>query len=600
MTQTPSAEERHKRTARTATQTAWAAGFFCALVLIGLAVDFANRRIEDPLDAPEIVALKKELVATPRDEDLKARIRKLDLALRQEYFQHRRFTAAGAGLLLLGTIVLIISLKTASDASRTPPMPSPSDKKDFERHTSSRGRWAVVAVSGLLVATAVLAARTTFETPLEIAKTDVPSPSEPADPTATVSDTAQPADVAASPSDEELAANWPRFRGATGLGVTADCNIPSQWNVPDGKNVLWKTEVPLPGNNSPVVWGDRVFLTGATEKERKVFCFDAKDGTLLWAKEVKIASSASAEPPEVMEDTGFAASTAATNGRGIFAMFANGDLAAFDFEGHLAWSRAFGPLQNMYGHATSLAVFEDKLIVQLDQGSEAKDGLSKLYAINTSDGTNAWETPRDVRNSWTSPIIVDTPQGKQLVTSAAPFTISYDPKTGKERWRAKAMTQDVGPSPVYANGTVFVVNEFPALMAIAADGTGNVTESKILWKGEDGLPDTASPLATNELVLLVASYGIVTCYDAKNGELLWEEEFEATFNSSPTLVGNRLFLFAYDTEPAGLVWVLEPTREGCKRLAENQLGENCVTSPAIVGDRFYVRGKKHLFCIGKQ
>lgn len=608
MTQPPEVYVKRTRTALAATRLGWVAGVFCLLVIIGLAVDFANRRIEDPLDAPEILSLKEELAANPRDEALKTQIRRLDRELREDYFRHRRFTAIGAGLLLVGGIVFFAALKARADAIRKPPIPGPAEKKDAHTQVSRRARFAVVATLGILFAAAIFGSRSAVEIPLDFAKTKDPGESQVATvavPTATdpapagggVSDPQPAADISGAASPEEISKNWPRFRGPGGLGIAPESGVPSQWSVPEGKNLLWKTEVPLPGNNSPVVWNDRVFLTGATEEERKVFCFDAADGKLLWTKAVPSTPESTAEVPEVMEDTGFAAPTAATNGRGIFAIFANGDLAAFDFDGGLAWSRHFGPLKNMYGHAASLCVFEDLLIVQLDQ-AEAKDNLSKLYALNTADGTTAWEAPRDVRNSWTSPILADTPTGKQLITSAAPWAISYDAKTGKELWRAKAMTQDVGPSPAYAAGTAFFANEFPGLLAIAADGSGDVTDSKILWKAEDGLPDTSSPLATETMLLLVSSYGIVTCYDPKSGEMLWEEEFEATFSSSPTLVGNRLFLFATHTDPEGMAWVVEPTPEGCNRISENTLGENCVTSPAIVADRLYIRGATHLMCIG--
>ncbi len=607
MTKPPELHAKRIETARAATRLAWLASVFCLLVVIGLAVDFARRRIEDPLDAPEILSLKEELAANPRDEALKTQIRRLDRELREDYFRHRRFTAIGAGLLLTGGIVLLAALKTRADAIRKPPFPGSSEKKDAHLQVSRRARFAVVATLGILFAAALFGSRAAVEIPLDFAKSNDSGESQVAgaaqptdvDPVLSGGEAAdpQPAAVSGAASPEEIAKNWPRFRGPGGLGIAPVSGVPSQWNVPEGKNLIWKTEVPLPGNNSPIVWNDRVFLTGATEEERKVFCFDAVDGKLLWAKEVPSTPDSAGEVPEVMEDTGFAAPTAATNGRGVFAIFANGDLAAFDFEGGLAWSRHFGPLKNMYGHASSLCVFEDLLIVQLDQ-AEAGDNLSKLYALSTADGTTAWEAARDVRNSWTSPILVDTPQGKQLITSAAPWAISYDPTTGKELWRAKAMTQDVGPSPAYAAGTAFFANEFPGLLAIAADGSGDVTDSKVLWKAEDGLPDTSSPLATETVLVLVSSYGIVTCYDPKTGEMFWEEEFDATFTSSPTLVGNRLFLFGTYTDPEGMVWVVEPTPEGCTRIAENMLGENCVTSPAIVEDRLYIRGATHLMCIG--
>jgi len=195
----------------------------------------------------------------------------------------------------------------------------------------------------------------------------------------------------------------------------------------------------------------------------------------------------------------------------------------------------------------------------------------------------------------------------QIITSADPWVIAYDPAEGAEIWRAKCLRQDVGPSPTFAAGVVYVVSEFPYLSAIRADGEGDVTETHVLWTAEDGLPDTSSPLATDEYVFLLASYGTLTCYDAKGGKLLWEEDFDASFSSSPSLAGNRVYLFGEVEEQDGggdwveksKAWVVQPDRNGCKTISQSNLEEGCVTSPAFQDGRIYIRGKKHLFCIGR-
>jgi outer membrane protein assembly factor BamB len=352
----------------------------------------------------------------------------------------------------------------------------------------------------------------------------------------------------------------------------------------------------LPGNSSPVVWGDRIFLTGADEQTREVFCFDARSGELLWRQAVPGTPESTATVPKVMEATGYAAPTPATDGRRVYAIFANGDLGAFDFEGRLRWSRSLGIPKNAYGHASSLAMFQDLLIVQFDQGIR-EEKRSRLLALRGATGETVWETVREVPNSWATPIVIQVDGQPQIITSADPWVLANSPADGSEIWRADCLRGDVGPSPVFAGGMVFTANEFPGLAAIRADGTGDVTETHVAWEADLGAPDTASPLATEKFVFLLASYGILTCYDAREGgDPLWEQEFDASFVSSPTLIGNLMFLFGED----GKVYIVEPTADECRVVAENDLGEECVTSPAVVDGRIFIRGKEHLIGIGQK
>jgi outer membrane protein assembly factor BamB len=252
---------------------------------------------------------------------------------------------------------------------------------------------------------------------------------------------------------------------------------------------------------------------------------------------------------------------------------------------------------NSYGHAASLALDRDRLIIQFDQALK-KDKKSRLLALDAVTGDTVWEVPREVPNSWPSPIVIEHDGIAQIITCADPWVIDYAADDGKELWRAKCLSGDVGPSPVYRAGRVYVVNEFPALSVIEAGGAGDVTDTHIKWEADIGLPDCCSPLVTDDFVLLAASFGVLTCYDAKTGdaEPLWEAEFDdANFTSSPTLAGRWVYLF----DDAGKVWIVEPTRDECKRIAENDLGEECVTSPAFQDGRLYIRGKEHLFGIGK-
>ncbi|MCH5376069.1 MAG: PQQ-binding-like beta-propeller repeat protein, partial [Planctomycetes bacterium] len=351
--------------------------------------------------------------------------------------------------------------------------------------------------------------------------------------------------VATAEDESELDGEnaWPRFRGPGGLGVSAYTNLPTTWNGETGEGIRWKTAVPLPGNSSPVVWGKRVFLTGATEEERVVYCFDADSGEILWQTAAPTELDPAIEPPEVGETTGFAACTPATDGQRVYAMFANGDLVGIDYEGNVVWSRSLGVPDNIYGHAASLTMHENLLIVLFDQGNK-DDGKSRLLGIDCETGETVWETVRAVPNSWTTPIVIQHEGKSQILTAADPWVIAYSPNDGKELWRVECLQADVGPSPVYADGVVYSANEFPGAAAIRVPAD-DATEAEIIWEADIGAPDCASPLVTDKFVLLLASYGTLTCYGAGEGvDPLWEEDFDdSSFTSSPTLAGSRVYLF---------------------------------------------------------
>jgi len=334
-----------------------------------------------------------------------------------------------------------------------------------------------------------------------------------------------------------------------------------------------------------------VFLSGANEKSRKVFCYDAKTGKAAWAKDVVIELSAKAEPPEVNADTGFAASTMATDGKRVFAVFANGDVAAFDMDGKPVWQKALGKPENMYGHASSPAIYQNLLIIQYDQGTEAEEGLSYLLALDTTNGKTLWRTDRPVPNSWSSPIIVDTGKGAQIITCANPYVIAYAPGTGKELWRTSCLSGDVAPTPCYGNGLVFACQDGAGGFAIQPP-QDTATEGAIAWKIEAGMPDTVSPVCNDELLFTVASYGMVTCYDMANGQSVWEHDMKAPVTSSPIMVGG----FVYLTDDEGVTHIFEASRE-YKAIGSGKLGEKVATTPAMVAGHIYMRGEKTLYCI---
>jgi outer membrane protein assembly factor BamB len=385
------------------------------------------------------------------------------------------------------------------------------------------------------------------------------------------------------PSQAEYQKNWPRFRGPDGSGVCTQGEAPL-----NADHIAWTADVPAAGFGSPVVWGERVFLSGGDDKGCSVMCLDANSGKLLWQTSVPKADEAFEAP----DQSGIAASTVATDGLRVYAVFANGDLAAVNFDGSVAWSKHLGAPKNLYGHTSSLLTWQDRVIVQFDQG-DADDKLSKLYAFDGATGKVAWEQSRDVGSSWATPIVFEVAGKTQLLTLAPSFAISYSAKDGAELWRAECVDGEVTPSPVFAGGKLFIVSPTSKLQAYRPDGEGDVTKTHLEWIAEDGIPDITSPVSNGELVFLIDTSGMLSCYDAKDGKKQWQKDIEEECKASPSIVGGKLCLVTMK----GLVIVVEAGRE-FKELARFPLNEEVFASPAFAGNKMFVRGMKHLICVG--
>ena len=387
---------------------------------------------------------------------------------------------------------------------------------------------------------------------------------------------------------EDILRNWPSFRGPGAIGHAINANPPLNWNVEEGKNILWKTEVPKPGMNSPVVWEDKLFLTGADEQGSQIYCFDTDTGELLWKHD---ADNIPGSPPEnklpdVLEDTGLAAPSVTTDGRFVAAIFATGDLVSVNMEGKRVWAKNLGIPDNTYGHASSLIDFENLLFVQYDQKTN-----SKLFAFDLPSGDPVWQVTRDVI-SWSSPILIDNNGRMELILTNSEAVDSYDPKTGKLLWHVKCLSGDVASSAAYANGIVFVANEYA--IASAIDISNHNSEPKILWQWDEILPNASSLLANDDCLIIPSSYGIVNCLNAKTGEVFWEKEFDDGFYSSPILVNDRVYII----DITGVMQVFRMNNK-YELLGTSEIGERAYATPAFVDGRIYIRGDNHLYCIGE-
>ena len=393
-------------------------------------------------------------------------------------------------------------------------------------------------------------------------------------------------DFAAS---EHMRKSWTGFRGPGGNGQAAHANPPLNWSVKEGKHILWKTKVPKHGMSSPVIWGNQLFLTGADDSTRQLYCYDTDTGKLLWQHDVEglPGSPADGKLPEVLDETGFAAPTATTNGRYVAAVFGTGELVCVNMKGQRVWAKHLGIPENHYGHASSLISHRNLLIVQYDQTED-----SQLLAFDLASGNPAWQVTRGAI-SWSSPILVDNKGRMELILTNSKAVDSYDPKDGRLLWHVECLGGEVAPSAAYADGVVFVANERATATAIDIGNHGS--EPKILWQWDETLPDAASPLANEDCLILPTGFGVVTCLDGKTGKVFWEHEFDEGFYSSPILVKDRVYLI--DLSGAMQIFKMGDTFE---LLGTSEIGEDAYGTPAFVDGRIYIRGIIHLFCIQEQ
>ena len=552
---------------------------FSAFVAYRMIEAHGRMTASNPETAVEIVQRRKEIVNSPDDMQLPGEFQKREQQLRDDFLRAQHVMSTGTYLLAGGLIVAIAGAVTAMGYRDKLPRPGrASDGRAVDTFNAAIGRWAAL---GLVVAI--------FASALGLVVLSEPVAAlKPAD-----GQVVEPIDDGPPyiPDPKDVARNWASFRGLGGAATSTHANIPTDWDGPSEKGILWKTPLPLEGKSSPVLWDKHLFLTAANKKQRLVMCFDADSGKELWRRAVRVPGPP-APVPNVPKDTGYAPCTAVTDGRHVVAMFPNGDLAGVDYEGKQLWARNLGLPDNGYGHGTSLAMWQDRTLVLFDQGG-LNDGKSRLLAFSSRSGRLLWAKPRPVAASWATPIVVNAAGKDQVITSADPWVISYAPSDGKEIWRAKCMTGDVASSPVLAGGTVFAVHESADLVAIRPDGAGDVTKTHIAWKAEEGLPDITSPVSNGKQIWLLTTNGDLTCYDVKSGKMLYLKELEEPFNSSPSIVGEQLWLMSLK----GTTMMIAAGPQ-FKLLHTRKLGERIFACPVFADGRIYVRGHKNLYCIG--
>ncbi len=412
--------------------------------------------------------------------------------------------------------------------------------------------------------------------------------------------------AAAEPASNTVPA-WTHLRGPSGQGYVEDTRVPLTWS--EKENVLWKTALPGKGNSSPVVWGDRIFLTSSGDKggERLVFCVRTTDGAVLW-KQVA-AKGVAAE--KTHNWNGYASPSCTTDGKYVFAFFGTPGLFCYDFEGKLIWQHNFGTFvsETGWGTAASPFLFEDLVIQNCDNdGKGAGDAPQALVALDKATGKVRWTTSRNLGRGFSTPRLIPVAGGRvDLVLNGPQAVVGYDPKSGKELWRCTRngdQSRFGEPIPVNDANTLFILSGRPGTyQALRLPDKGDVTKTHVLWQGErkGKHRDVASPILWEGLVYQAdGKAGNLTCLDLKTGKEVYTETISRTGKAlaSPIEVRGKL-LFPLDD---GTTVVIEPGRT-LKIVGQNKLDGGPLefgASPAVADGKLYLRSQSYLYCIGEK
>jgi outer membrane protein assembly factor BamB len=418
--------------------------------------------------------------------------------------------------------------------------------------------------------------------------------------------------------DESGAADhWGQWRGPLATGEAPHADPPLAWNEADGTNIHWKTEIPGRGHSTPIVWGDRIFLTTAipvgdalpprpsrapgnhdnlpvTHRHKFVaLAIDRSSGKTLWQKTLREAL-----PHEQGHYTASLASNSpVTDGAHVFVFFGSFGLYCLDLDGELVWKADFGPMQSLHGHGegSTPALYKDTLIVNWDH-----EGNSFIAALDKRTGDERWKIERNEVTSWASPIVVEHAKKPQVIVSGTSRVRGYDLATGKVLWECGGLSSNIVASPVSADGMVFAGSSYDkkALLAIRLDGAaGDITHTdRVAWRRIRGTPYVPSPLLYGGGLYFLTHYqGILSRVDAGSGEDSpgpFRLEGIKNIYSSPVAAAGRVYV----TDLEGTTIVIK-SGTGPRMLALNHLSEPISASAAIAGRQLFLRGEKHLYCL---
>jgi len=429
------------------------------------------------------------------------------------------------------------------------------------------------------------------------------------------------------PLASDTSQNWPSFRGPAASGVVDGYETPVEWNVEEDVNLRWKTPIPGMAHSSPVVWGDRIFLTTAVKSgeeaelkvglyggiapvpdegvhEMRVLCVDKRSGDVIWS-EVAFEGV-----PEIKRHPkgSHAASSPATDGRCVVAFFGSEGLYCYDIDGKLRWTKSFGRLDSSFymvptaqwGFASSPVIFEDMVLVECDV-----IGDSFIAALDLATGEEVWRTARDEVPTWSTPTVHVSDGRRQVIVNGMKHLGGYDVDTGEELWNLEGGGDIPVPTPVVADGLIYLTNAhgmMAPIYAVRADAKGVVSmngdgKEQMAWSKRTRGNYMQTPIVYGPYLFCCADNGVLTCYDRETGEEIFRERLgggASGFTASIIASDGKL----YATAEAGEVYVL-PAGADFEVLAVNDMGEECMASPAASEGTLFWRGRRHLFAVAQ-
>jgi outer membrane protein assembly factor BamB len=425
------------------------------------------------------------------------------------------------------------------------------------------------------------------------------------------------------------AADWPHWRGPHGTGTTAETGIPVTWSATE--NVAWKAPIAGLGVSTPIVSGDRVFVTsqlgdstrrtgnhprlvqggdaaaageralGEARADRTttpdgrayflVEAFSRADGTRLWEYRLEVAGPL----PEVHDKHNMASSSPVTDGRMVYAWFATGQIVALDMDGTAVWQRHLGqeiaPFDIVWGHSSSPTLYEDTLLLLCDHAS-----ASYLLALDKRTGKEQWKADRGAgKSSYSTPLVVPGPSGPEVIVNSSERVDAYDARSGEPLWHAGGTNRFPVPSPLFHDGTIYMSRGYRSspYMAIRPGGRGDVSTTHVIWENATGGPYISSLVHHDGLIYMATDVGAVTVVDARDGSRVWQQRIDGVFSASPVAADGKIYFVSENGETI----VLRAGRTP-EVLSRNDLGERAIASPAVSNGRIFIRTDDHLFAIG--
>ncbi len=391
-----------------------------------------------------------------------------------------------------------------------------------------------------------------------------------------------------------VADNWPEWRGPTGLGICSEKNVPTVWGT--NVNVRWKMLLPEPGNSTPIIWRDKLFLTQAVEDRRTLMCFNRASGKLLWQSGI-----VAAEKEPTHETNPYCSGSPSTDGQRVIASFGSAGLYCYNLDGKELWHRDLGKQRHMWGISASPVIHGDLCILNFGPGDR-----TFLIALNKTTGETMWQHDEPggksdkYIGSWATPLVIN-PGHDELIVPYPERVAAFDPKTGRELWTCRGLNPLAYASPLYADGIVVAMGGFNgSALAVKAGGSGDVTETNRLWQIPKTKQRIGSGVISEGYIYILNDPGVAECFELRTGKLVWEERLKgpgAKADNWSSLVLAENNLYAVNQSGDGFVFRASPKFQV---VSTNSLGELTRASIAISKGNIFIRTYKNLWCISEK